>query len=224
MSLLHAFLGASLNNRNLSAARSDAAILRTTLGTENKNLLQNKASNKVANGISFTVHADGSVTATGTATADAYLTLNSAIPLVKGHRYLLNGCPDGGGNTRYQLYLVGAHNEAGYCTSSKAVAIYATQSGNAAAYIKIAAGQTVDLTFFPMLRDSEIQDNSYQPYAPSLDARIAALEALVNGAAVMSLDDMEESDDPAEEPALHCPVAPAAVIVVYDPEEAMIYE
>ncbi len=223
MSLHDALLSALLNKNSLSDARSDSAILRSTIGTVSKNLLENKATGKTINGITFTINDDHSVTAVGTASADAYLTLNSAIPLKKGCRYLLNGCPDGGGNTRYQLYLVGANNEAGYCTSSKAVAIYATQSGNAAAYIKIAAGQTVDLTFFPMLRDSEIQDNSYQPYAPSLDARIAALEALVNGAAAASLDDTQASVE-EEETALHCPTAPAAVIIVYDPEEAMLHE
>ena len=137
-------------------------------------MLQNKASNKVANGISFTVHADGSVTATGTATAAAYLTLSSAFAVPRSGRYILTGCPAGGSASKYQLYLSGSASA--YDRGSGAE-VYLATTNSVAAYIMVANGQTVDLTFYPMLRPEEITDGTYDPYKPSIEERLAALEA-----------------------------------------------
>ena len=145
-----------------------------TMGVTRKNVLQNKASNKVANGISFTVHADGSVTATGTATAAAYLTLSSAFAVPRSGRYILTGCPAGGSSSKYQLYLSGGVTA--YDRGAGAT-VHITSDSSVSAYIMVASGQTVDLTFYPMLRPEEITDGTYDPYKPSIEERLAALEA-----------------------------------------------
>ena len=51
--------------------KSQCAINKTTLGTQCKNLLDNTAVTKTVNGITFAVNADGTITAKGTATANA---------------------------------------------------------------------------------------------------------------------------------------------------------
>lgn len=66
-----------------------------------------------SNGITFVVNNDGSVTASGTATADASYTLNEykdsyAVPIMhidNSKNYTLSGCPSGGSSTTY--YLIG---------------------------------------------------------------------------------------------------------------------
>ena len=38
-----------------------------------------------------------------------------------------------------------------------------------------------NVTFYPMLRYSEITDDTYEPYKPSVEERLAALEAAITG-------------------------------------------
>ena len=48
--------------------------------------------------------------------------------------------------------------------------------------ISVAPGKQVEnLTFYPMLRYAEITDDTYEPYKPSVEERLAALEAAVLG-------------------------------------------
>lgn len=62
---------------------------------------------KTQNGLTFTDNGDGSITVNGTATAEktffACIT-PSKYPLEKG-KYMLSGCPEGGGASTYRIYL-----------------------------------------------------------------------------------------------------------------------
>lgn len=55
--------------------------------TTGKNLLQNTSSSTSANGVTFTVNADGSVTANGTATATSNFTIFVTIPVLTGRYF-----------------------------------------------------------------------------------------------------------------------------------------
>ena len=76
-----------------------------------KNLLPNNNSTQTISGITFTVNADGSVTANGTATDTAILTLVSSTSnpgfrnALLGKQITLSGCPSGGSSKTYDLRI-----------------------------------------------------------------------------------------------------------------------
>ena len=69
-------------------------------GTGGKNKLKITATSTTVSGITYTVNADGTVTANGTALADSSLALTSAA-LATTAESVLSGCPDGGGSDTY---------------------------------------------------------------------------------------------------------------------------
>lgn len=130
------------------------------------------------NGITWTDNGDGIVTANGTATATSYFAItsrtlgtNMANSLIEGERYTLTGCPTGGSNQKYDIFI----NE----TYKGAEVGMAFDYGNGATFtlnhktetnygigLRIRSGQTVsNLTFKPMLRLAADTDDTYQPYA-----------------------------------------------------------
>lgn len=126
-----------------------------------KNLLQNTAETTSTGGITFTVNSDGSITANGTATANAYLIIG-AVDLCAGVTYELNGCPSGGGGSTYRLYwqgISGNYDEGSGSTYTPAQD--ETRNIRAVVY----SGATVNnLTFYPMVRYSTYTDDSFEPY------------------------------------------------------------
>jgi hypothetical protein len=128
-------------------------------------------SSKTINGVTFTVNADGSITANGTATATAnFFLINTPIAgLVEiGKTYTLSGCPSGGGNEKYKLHFRDSSNygnqwfEDGEGYTRAAVAddgfTYKYQ-----AWIVIFAGYTANnLVFKPMLNEG----TTALPYSP----------------------------------------------------------
>ena len=63
---------------------------------------------RTVGGVTFTANEDGTVTANGTATEDAYIRLCSGVPLQLHTQYTISGCPGGGGGKTYTLYMTGA--------------------------------------------------------------------------------------------------------------------
>lgn len=132
-----------------------------------KNLLQNKAGTTTSNGVTFTVNDDGSVIANGTASGTSYVTLVTKMPLTKGKKYIFNGCPSGGTTTTYSSIITI------YETSTKTIydrgssVEYTCEEDNVTYTYQVAVfnGTTVsNLTFYPMLRYSDITDDTYEPY------------------------------------------------------------
>ena len=123
-----------------------------------KNLLNNNGVNtKVHNGITFTKNADGSVTATGTATANATYDMTQVLDV---GRYTLTGCPSGGSTSTYNLTITTTGSDIGDGITFNQTS---TQNRTIRIYILPAAGE-VNLTFYPMIRDSVIQDDTFVPY------------------------------------------------------------
>lgn len=115
----------------------------------------------VKNGITYTVNDDGSVTAKGTATANAAFYLTYGLSGIKGTVFL-SGCPDGGSIT--------ASSGGGYSLRMNKIengieVTGGTDVGNGKkitlngesvkVYIVVLAGKTVDCTFYPMLNYGE---------------------------------------------------------------------
>ena len=76
------------------------------LGTKNLIPYPYYNTTKTVNGITFTDNGDGSITANGTATADAYFSFSGRLDTFEKKKYMLSGCPTGGSKTTYQLNAV----------------------------------------------------------------------------------------------------------------------
>ena len=77
-----------------------------TVATENLIPYPYAETTKTANGVTFTVNSDGSVTVNGTATARAVffiVNINKFLRLSQGVSYRLSGCPAGGGDNTFSL-------------------------------------------------------------------------------------------------------------------------
>lgn len=137
-----------------------------------KNLIPQTYKSASVNGVDFTVNADGSVSASGTATADIYFTLDARDYMLykKGAVMSLSGCPKGGGVNTFNLYYslrninnvsVGGHGDNGegvtftMSTRPDVTAIGVT--------IKVCKNVSINDTFYPQL---EIGSGitAYEPY------------------------------------------------------------
>lgn len=131
-------------------------------------------------GITWTNNADGTITITGTATADSAHNLsqrnNAGKLYLPNGKYILNGCPSGGSNSTFYLEAL--------CTKDSGSTSLGIDSGagveitvNGDDYgvdgafvmvrgiVKNGYSVTNPITFKPMLRLASDTDGTYQPYA-----------------------------------------------------------
>lgn len=127
---------------------------------------------KTTNGITFLVNEDGSVTANGTATAEALFMLcyeGAAIRLPKGH-YYLSGCPVGGEAGRYQIYV--RNGDKTYTARDKGNGVAINLDSEATGFvciIDILSGATVNnLVFRPMLNIG----STARPYQKNINTMV----------------------------------------------------
>ena len=120
------------------------------------------------NGITYTVNSDGSVdvsTGQGTSSANTAFTVATGVSIKKG-KYILSGCPSNGSSSTYQFLA--------YVTPS--ISVYEKGTGkdfelssdvesSGSFQIYIYSGQSVNLTFKPMMRPASVKDSTYVPYA-----------------------------------------------------------
>ena len=144
---------------NQQLTQDTTALLDNTEVNGAVNLAPNNATTQTINGITFTVNDDGSVTANGTATADASLLLSNVV-YPKG-TYKKSGCPSGGS---YSTYFMGGTtgNDLG-----DGVTFTADGTTSYKLYCNVVSGATVsNLTFKPMLTVPSY-NGDYVPYAKS---------------------------------------------------------
>ena len=132
------------------------------------------------NGITFTDNGDGTVTANGTATADASYNISQRYGVsggsfsLKNGNYLLSGC-ESGSNTTFFLQT-GVTKNGVFSLLNKnydgdtAITVdgddNSNDSANIAVQIVIRSGQTLtNKVFKPMIRLASIQDDTWVPYA-----------------------------------------------------------
>lgn len=136
-----------------------------------KNSLDNTATTKISNGITFTVNSDKTVLADGTndTSANSSLVINR-YDLSPG-TYILNGCPSGGASNTYRLAIqeTGSYSLLGSIdigNGSGEFTIDTTTNVQIAIFIQ--KGLTVNnLLFKPMLRKATIADDTYEQYGAS---------------------------------------------------------
>lgn len=177
---------AVLENYNDSEVKSQTALNRSTLGYQRKNLLKNAAVSQTIRGMTFTVNKDGSVTANGTATATADISISTKSPILNGD-YTLTCCPAGGSADSYRTIARIYDSEDNPLTATlidtgEGLTVTGSDDSYINVIIRISSGVTAEnLTFRPMLRCAEITDDTYEPYKPSVEERLAALEAVIAG-------------------------------------------
>lgn len=140
-----------------------------------KNLLDNTATTKISNGITFTVNSDKTVLADGTNDTSANSSLIINIYELSPGTYILNGCPSGGASNTYRLAIqeTGSYSILGSIdigNGSGEFTIDTTTNVQIAIFIQ--KGLTINnLLFKPMLREATIADDTYEQYgaSPSLD-------------------------------------------------------
>lgn len=170
----------------IAKTAEQSALNRSTLGYQRKNLLKNTAVTQTKNGVTFTINDDGIVTVNGTATADTicYLTANGSGGIKDNFNrsIILSGCPKGGSYAKFSLGVELQKNGSykGSLDDYGSGRIY--NEGNIEhdgyyAFIRIRKDITMnDAVFKPMIRYTEITDDTYEPYKPSVEERLAALE------------------------------------------------
>ena len=177
---------AVLENYDDSEVKSQTALNRSTLGYQRKNLLKNAAVSQTIRGMTFTVNKDGSVTANGTATATADISISTKSPILNGD-YTLTCCPAGGSADSYRAIARIYDSEDNPLTATlidtgEGLTVTGSDDSYINVIIRISSGVTAEnLTFRPMLRCAEITDGTYEPYKPSVEERLAALEAVMAG-------------------------------------------
>ena len=155
-----------------------------------KNLLKVTSTTQTINGVTFTVNADQTVSLSGTATATATFVIvdNATSNAIPDGSYILTGCPSGGGNNTYDLrwYLYSS----GKSTYDQGSGASVNKTGNTTSSniaILIRSGVNTDgLVFRPMLRNSEITDAAYVPYAPTNRELYEMILALQSGVSAQS--------------------------------------
>jgi hypothetical protein len=151
-----------------------------------KNLLKNEENTQTINGITFTVHDNGTVSATGTATADAVFTIYKRPPLEVGEAFVLSGNPDGASEDKFFMRTVLAwdgvnHTFYDYGTGKEFVVGGAVTAANVSITIKSGVS-AIGLLFKPMIRHGSF-DSSFEPYTeqtaiPAADGTVPGVTSL----------------------------------------------
>lgn len=148
------------------AVTNEFADVNNVLGA--KNILPNRASTVTTNGITFTVNTNGTVKATGTATADAILALSSSFYVGNGRKVTLTGCPSGGSTSNYYIQMTNANGTTGKGNDIGSGVTVTADADNLGCRIIVKKNQalgTTGITFNPMVRPANIRNASYVPYA-----------------------------------------------------------
>lgn len=144
------------------------------------NLMNINIATQTVSGITFTVNDDGTITANGTASADATLKVGVSKQLDTSKTWYFSGCPSGGSSSTY------------YCGWETAVVapefpplVMVADTGNGSElipmwgypaycpfYIVIKSGTTVsNLVFKPMIRDVRIASDVFVPNASQIQEK-----------------------------------------------------
>lgn len=143
--------------------------LNAKLGSKNLIPYPYTDTTKTLNGITFTVNSDGSVTVSGTATAQAYFKLQQSFSLKKG-QYFFSGCPTGGAGGTYSLYLSTADYTFYKADVGNGIYINAESDKTVSMVINIAKDTTVEnLVFKPQLELGSTA-TAYTPYISDLSS------------------------------------------------------
>ena len=159
------------------AAKADATALENEVVTRATYSIHNLlpfpypgGGSTTKNGLTFTVNSDGSITVSGTASAETTFRLyNNDTDYLKGKDVILTGCPSGGSNSTYALGLWNADTSSGNNDYGEGVAFTFPSTSNSWINLVVRNGVAISpaLTFYPMIRLATDVDDTYRPYVPT---------------------------------------------------------
>ncbi len=170
----------AMTNKELTENKVDWAS-ENVLGAKNLLAYPYYDTTKSIYGIDFTLNSDGSVTANGRATGNAYFRLHTRSQgeardfVIANGKYIANGCPSGGSTSTYYIVYTATKNGVSYeygndigegLSLTLAGDDFSANEVNLQGVIYIMNGTNVNnLTFYPMIRPATISDSTYAPYA-----------------------------------------------------------
>lgn len=125
------------------------------------NLLENTAETQTINGGTVTINKDKSITFNGTFTSITHIYINRNVSLEEGKKYILSGCPSGGGETTHKMYLMTETFE-NIVMDYGDKATFTHIPNRCVILVTVSKGTYNNLTFYPMISESNI---SYRPYS-----------------------------------------------------------
>ena len=144
---------------------------------EGKNLINSSIYEVRNTGVEYTVNNDKSVTANGS-TSSVFSLFLVKVYLTKGS-YIISGCPQNGSQNTYRCEI----RDMELTSLSKDTGAGVTYSNVTDGYyyysIRIAQNYVCDnLTFYPMIRKADIEDDTYEPYHAPVTAPIYLTEQI----------------------------------------------
>ena len=127
-----------------------------------KNLAKITGITQTISDVTYTINSDGSVTTSGTATDHSWYNYSDII-LKKG-TYTYNGSPKGSSPNKLS-YIYNVETTQGYPDHGNGVTFTLDHDTNIRVVIYHNTGQVGNETYYPMLRDASIKDDTYVPYA-----------------------------------------------------------
>ena len=154
---------------------------------EGKNLLQNTATSQTIGGLTFTVNTDGSVTCNGRREqTSTFFTIGS---VTTSGEIILSGCPSGGSSTSFAMraYSATISNPKVYYDIGDSCMLNTPDTYNID--IRTQSEYTCDnLTFYPMIRKADIEDDTYEPYIENTEVDVTLPEiAVTAGTNILSV-------------------------------------
>lgn len=139
-------------------------MIRLVTVPENTNLLNLTTTSGSDKGVTFTVKADGSITANGTAKNTAYFKVGT-VEIKAGKNYIMSGCPSDGSELTYKMYT---GNNFDY---GDGVTIKTSNDETKTVWIKIEKDTTVsNIVYYPMVCIDSVMEGAFEPYTGGIPA------------------------------------------------------
>ena len=181
--------GANVGNLVTGGQHDGEYLVPVTI--EGKNFLKNTASSRTIGrndnhpetypGITFTVNDNGSITCNGVSEENVFYEVDILsdrnFPVDDDKEYYLSGAPSDGGATSYMLRYIDSNGMVRARDTGNGCIFKYTQPG--LIEIRIASGYICNnLTFCPMIRRSDIADDTYEPYREPVTVNIYLSEPI----------------------------------------------
>ena len=148
-----------------------------------KNMFKTLPNTTIVNGITFTNNGNGTITINGTSTNVAYIVLGTFT--FDNNSYALSGCPEGGGNDKYSIYIIDTSNYSNIGEDFGEGVVFNANGKTAEVRLRVANGVTVNnLIFKPQLeRNTKVSE-----FSPHLEPDILVND---NGVYISILQDIK---------------------------------
>ena len=135
------------------------------VGGAGKNKLPNTASSTTSGGLTITKNDDGSIHISGTRSSggDYYYQINNVPVLKDTNNYILSGIT-GGSSTTYQMVVQDFVDNTNLGISYDGDRTFVATANGVKVFIVVRSGQTINKTFYPMIRLATVSDATYEPY------------------------------------------------------------